>query len=92
MKFRSAGWLTAVVVGGLLAYGCITLMNMNTKVEEATKTEAELQEELLAIQEENAELQFAIENKDDPETIEDIARDKLGLVMPDERIFYDTGE
>lgn len=92
MKFRSAGWLTALVIAGLMAYGCITLMNMKTKVAEAAKTEAQLQSQIEAIQEQNASLQYAIDNQDDPGTIEDIARDRLGLVMPDERIFYDAGE
>ena len=92
MKFRSAGWLTALVIAGLMAYGCITLMNMRSKVAEAARTESQLQSEVSSIQETNASLRFAIENQDDPDTIEDIARDKLGLVMPDERIFYDAGE
>ena len=92
MRFRSAGWLTAVVLAGLLAYGCITLMNMKTQVADASKTEAQLQAEIEAIQESNASLRYAIENQDDPDTIEDIAREKLGLVMPDEQIFYDAGE
>ena len=92
MRFRSAGWLTAVVLAGLLAYGCITLMNMKSKVAEASRTETQLQTEIEAIQEMNASLQYAIDNQDDPDTIEDIARDKLGLVMPEERIFYDAGE
>ena len=92
MKFRSAGWLTALVIAGLLAYGCITLLNMKTKVADAAKTEAQLQAQVEAIQESNASLQYAIANQDDPDTIEDIARDRLGLVMPDEQIFYDAGE
>ena len=37
MRFRSAGWLTAIVIAGLLAYGCINLMNMKSKVDEAAK-------------------------------------------------------
>lgn len=92
MRYRRAGWVTALVIAGLLAYGCITLMNMKTTIAEAAKTEAQLQAEIEAIQEENASLQYAIENQDDPATIEDIARDRLDLVMPDERIFYDAGE
>ena len=92
MRFRSAGWLTALVLAGLLAYGCITLLNMKTKVADAAKTEAQLQAQVEAIQESNASLQYAIDNQDDPDTIEDIARDRLGLVMPDEQIFYDAGE
>ena len=91
MRFRSAGWLTAVVLAGLLAYGCITLMNMRSQVAEAAKTETQLQDQIEAIQETNASLRYAIDNQDDPDTIEDIAREKLGLVMPDERIFYDAG-
>lgn len=92
MKFRSAGWLTALVIAGLMAYGCITLMNMKSKVADAAKTEAQLQAQVDTILETNASLRYAIDNQDDPDTIEDIARDKLGLVMPDERIFYDAGE
>ena len=92
MKFRSAGWLTALVIAGLMAYGCITLMNMRSKVADAAKTEAQLQTQVDTILETNASLRYAIDNQDDPDTIEDIARDKLGLVMPDERIFYDAGD
>ena len=92
MKFRSAGLLTGIVIAGLLAYGCINLMNMKTKVAEASKAEAQLQDKIEAIQEANASYQYAIDNQDDPSTIEDVARDKLGLVMPDEMIFYDSGE
>ena len=92
MKFRSAGWLTGIVLAGLLAYGCITLMTMRTKVAEAAKTEAQLRTRAEQIQEENAALQHALDHQDDPDTIEDIAREKLDLVMPDEVIFYDAGE
>lgn len=92
MRFRSAGWLTGIVIAGLLAYGCITMMNMRAKVSDAARTEAQLQTRIESIQEENAALRYAIDNQDDPATIEDIAREKLGLVMPDERIFYDAGE
>ena len=92
MRFRSAGILTAVVIAGLLAYGCINLMTMKTKVAEATKAEAQLQDRIESIQEQNASYQYALDNQDDPDTIEDVARDKLGLVMPDEMIFYDSGE
>ena len=92
MKFRSAGWLAAIVIAGLMAYGFISLMNMRARVSDAARTQAQLQEQIESIQEENASLRYAIDNRDDPATIEDIARDKLGLVMPDERIFYDAGE
>lgn len=92
MRMRSAGWMTGLVIAGLMVYGCVTLLHTRAKVTEAARTEAQLQAQIAEIQEENAALQYAIENQDDPATIEDIARDKLGLVMPDEQIFYDSGE
>ena len=38
----------------------------------------------------NTELSNAIENRDDPSYIEDIAREKLGLVTSNDRVFYIT--
>ena len=92
MKLRRANWLTLIVIVGVIAYACIALMNMRTKVAEASETEADLRRQVEQIQEENAALQYAIEHQNDDKTIEDIARDKLGLVMPDEKIFYDSGQ
>ena len=92
MKLRRASWLTMLVIVGLIAYAVIALMNMRTKVAEANVTEADLRRQVEQIQEENAALQYAIEHQYDDKTIEDIARDKLGLVMPEEKIFYDSGQ
>ncbi len=91
MKLRRASWLTLLVIAGMAAYACIALMNMRTKVAAASETEAELRQKVEEIQEENAALQYAIDNQYDEKTIEDIARDKLGLVLPEEKIFYDAG-
>lgn len=92
MRLRRGGFLTVLVIAGLIAYACIALMNMRTRVAQANATEAELRAQIAQIQEENAALQYAIENQNDDKTIEDIAREKLGLVLPDEQIFYDAGE
>lgn len=92
MKLRRTSWLTLMVLLGLIAYAVIALMNMRTKVAEASEMESELRHKVEQIQEENAALQYAIDNQYDDKTIEDIARDKLGLVLPDERIFYDSGQ
>ena len=91
MKLRRASWITGLVIAGVIVYACIALMNMRTKVALASETEAELRARAEEIQETNAALQYAIDNRYDDKTIEDIARDKLGLVMPEEKIFYDSG-
>jgi cell division protein FtsB len=38
----------------------------------------------------NAELEYRIKHSNDPDTIQKIAREKLGLVKPGEIIFYRT--
>ena len=92
MKRRRGSILTAMVILGLIAYACIALMNMRSKVAAANETEAELRDQITEIQEKNAALQYAIDHQDDEKTIEDIARDKFGYVRDDEIIFYDAGE
>ena len=92
MRLRRARLLTLVVIAGMIAYACYALWNMKTKVAQAAETEAQLQRQIQQIQEENAALQYAIDNQNDEKVIEDIARNRLGLVLPEEQIFYDTGE
>ena len=92
MRFRRTSFITAIVMVAMIAYAVIALMNMRTKVAQARETEAQLREQVEQIQEENAALQYALDNQGDEKTIEDIARDKLGLVLPDEKIFYDSGQ
>ena len=39
-----------------------------------------------------AELQYQIDHSEDDDMIESVAREKLGLVKPGEKIFYDTSD
>ena len=39
----------------------------------------------------NAALEYSIQNSESSDTLEDIARSKLGLVYPGEKVFYDVG-
>lgn len=92
MKRRGVSLLTFVVIAGLIVYAIFALSNMRAKLNEADKSRSELEQRAAEIQEENADLQYAIDHQEDPDTIEDIAREKLGLVNPDERIYYDSGD
>jgi cell division protein FtsB len=40
--------------------------------------------------EENGALKYSIEHSADPATLQDVARAKLGMIMPGEIIFYDV--
>jgi len=92
MKRRSVGILTIVVLAGLIVYACVALSNMRSQMNEASRTEQELQGQIEQLREDIFDLEYALDHQDDEDTIADIAREKLGLVMPDERIYYDAGD
>lgn len=89
MKLRKASWLTLPVIAALLLYAGISLVRMRGKLAEAERTQAELQAQVTELEKGNAALEYAVENADDPDVIADVARDKLGLVMPDDKLFID---
>ena len=91
MKLRRSGIFTSLVILALLVYAFVSLWGMRQKLQDAAQLEAELQQEVTVLESQNASLQYAIENAEDPEVIAGVARDKLGLVMPDDRIFRDGG-
>ena len=63
---------------------CLKISDYNTKI-------SKVQQELESTQNENSELKSYIKTAGKDDIIIRIARDKLGYVMPDERIFYDAG-
>lgn len=90
MKLRKANWLTLLVIAALLVYAVVRLFQMQTRLTEAERTQTQLDAQIEELEKTNAALEYAVENADDPDVIADIARDKLGLVMPDEKIFVDA--
>jgi len=90
MKLKRASIFTIVVILALIVYAGVGLMNKRAQVSQALQARQELQEQVDQLSQENAELQYEIDHSADDETLEDIARDKLGLVKPGEKIFYDV--
>lgn len=89
MKFKRSGIVMIVIVLVVLAYAGIRLLTVRAQIDEAREKNAALQEEYDRLTQENAELAYEIEHSEDTDTIESIARSKLGLVEPNEIIFYD---
>lgn len=89
MKLKRASLITKIVIVAIVVYSVINLVSLKVQVSEAQEKRDELQAEVDEALQTNSELQYAIEHSDDSETIEDIARNKLGLVKPGEKIFYD---
>ncbi len=89
MTFKRAGFLTKLVVMVLLIYMAITLLDLRGKIQGVQAARDELARQVTDQRLENKELAEAIANKDDPEMMERVARDR-GYVEEGETLFIDV--
>lgn len=90
MKFKQSSFLSKVVVLMLLVFVAITLLNVRGEVRDAQQQLEVYQAAVDEQQQVNAALEENIANSSDPDTVLDVAKDKMGLLEPGEVIFYDT--
>ena len=91
MRLKRASIVTKLVVLALLIYATVTLIDLRDRIETSRAEQAEIIQQIQDKQTSNEEMQYAIENSEDDEIIADIAREQLGYIAPDEKVFYDTG-
>ena len=91
MKVKKTSVVTKIVIVALIVYAVVSLISVRGKTAHALQQKTELQQKVTQMAEANAELKYGIDHSTDDQTIENIAREKLGLVKPGEVIFYDTG-
>lgn len=91
MKLKKSSIFIRIVILALIVYATTTIVTTRGKIEQAKANQALLQEKVDEALQTNAELEYDIAHANDDETIEEIARAKLGLVMPGEKIFFDVG-
>lgn len=89
-RTKKAGLATKLVVLALLIGLSITLLDMRTRLQDAQSQKTALEHQVQVQAQVNADLRDAVENKDDPQRQEDIARNALGLVKPGEIILKVT--
>lgn len=89
MKFKKAGIITKIVIVALLVYAAVSLVTVRSRTAALNAQTEQLQQQVTDMTQSNAELEYKIDHSEDADTIEEIARDKLGLVKPGEKIFYD---
>ena len=89
MRFKRAGFLTKIVVLALLIYMATSLLDLRGQIQSVQEERDVLARQVADQQLENQELSQAIENSDDPEVLEDVARDK-GFVQRDEVLYIDV--
>lgn len=90
MKFKRAGTITKFVLLILGVYMAILLLSVRTQIRSA---EADLQALQTQVDEQtaaNASLAADIANRNDPDTVLAIAKERMRLVESGEIIFYDT--
>jgi len=89
-KTKRAGLLTKLVILCLLVYLMTLLLSLNGKLTAARAERDAIQSQVTAQIQLNADLAEDVANADDPRRQEDIARDKLDLVIPGEKVFIDV--
>ncbi len=88
---RACGFLTGVLLLVLLLGVGVQLYRMQDQLRTAQEEEAALAAQIAQVQKENQALEDDLAHAGDPELIEQIARDELGMVVQDEKVFYTIG-
>ena len=90
--FRSkpVGLLLKILCLILVVYMALRFLHVRRQISDTKNTIETLTQQVNDQTQTNTELSNAIENRDDPSYIEDIAREKLGLVTSNDRVFYIT--
>ena len=88
LRAKKVGLLVKIALLILLAYLIITLVNVRQQIGYAHAAIETLTEQVNDQTQANTELSNAIENRNDPSYLEDVARERLGLVAPNDRVFY----
>jgi len=91
MRVSRSKIVTRIIVFALIVYAGITLLTLRGRIEAAREELQDVRRAVAEIEISNSELEYEIENHDEPSVIADIARSDLGLVLPGEIIFYDGG-
>lgn len=88
LRVKKAGLLLKILALVLMAYMIFMLVGVQQKISTAKTDIKELHEQVVEQTQTNTALSNAIENRDDPSFLEDIARERLNLVSPNDRVFY----
>ena len=87
---KRAGVLAVLLVLALLLTLGYQMMNIRAKVADAEAEQSVLAERVARQEQENRSLEAALERAEDPEYLQQLARDRLGMVSPGQKDFYDV--
>ena len=90
VKNRKHSIILAVLFCALVCYFVATLISLQAKVRAQENTVNDLKAQYQQQLDENAELELIIEDGNESEYIERIAREQYGYAKPEERVYYDS--
>ena len=85
---RPRSRITVILLAALLVGISVQIYRMFGQLRDARAQEAAYSQRLEELREENRQLQEDLDNQGSQALIEDIARDKLGMVLPGEKVFH----
>lgn len=89
-KEQKLSFVLLVVFLFFAGYLAISFVSVRMNINQREKQIVELKSQLEQQQAENSQLQAVIDGGDQEEYIERIARDKLGYVLPGEKVYYNV--
>lgn len=90
IKNKKHSVILGVLFCALVCYFIATLISLQTKVNAEEKALEDLKTSYYQQLEENADLEMIIENGNESDYIEKVAREQYGYAKPDERVYYDS--
>ena len=87
---KTTSEIIRIVIAALLVYALVRAAAVRNLYEEAEEARRTLCSEVQSLREETVALERRLNTPPDEEEIEKLARDRLGLVMPNETIFTFT--
>lgn len=89
-RSKQGGLILRLLLLVLLTYMVFMLVRVRGQITTASSDLEQLNAQVSQQLQTNTELSNAIENRDDPNYLKDIARERLGLVSQDDWVFYIT--
>lgn len=87
---KRAGLVLRILLLLVLVYMVFLFIRVRGQITSASAEPEQLNDQVNQQLQTNTELSNAIENRDDPLYLKDIARERLGLVSKDDWVFYVT--
>ena len=89
-KKQSRSFILTLGLVLLVGYFVITIIGLQLSIRERKGVLEQMQSDYEQQLEQNDRLQAIVDSEDKSDYIEQIAREKLGFVMPGEKVFYDV--